>query len=151
MRRPGADRDETTCDFVLSLGTCVESFQPQRQAEVDGSVVAQLKMEVVRVGRAAPVTTVERIVSDQPERAGQILFAASGHNQKRRAWKSVVKLKKETLCQARLAPLAMKRRAIEAVKDRPVLLSDGITDECFNRQILLSHEASFPFDLLALL
>ena len=127
-----------------------QSGQAVCDTEFDGSIVAQLEMEPVVVGVAAPVAAIECVAAAQREGAGHRPGAVVGEDQHGRAGQAFLEALKEVRGQPWLAPLALEGRAVEAVESRPVCGLDLRADQGFDAQAMGGDQAPLAPDFLAL-
>src|SRR4026207_1412646 len=68
VRRPGLRRLEAARHFVLALRAGFEALQALLDTVLDSLVIARLEMQAVKLGRGAPIASVERVAAAEEDR-----------------------------------------------------------------------------------
>src|SRR4051794_28729279 len=81
MRRIGRDRAITTRELMLALRAGFDTLQAVRDGVFDGLIVTNLKMQERMMLDRAPMAPVERLRTDEIDRARDPVSGAPGHDQ----------------------------------------------------------------------
>ena len=108
--------------LVRTLGARLDPSQPVGDGEVDGLVVAGLKVQEAVVLDAPPVAPVQRVVADEVQRAGDVAAVAFAHHQQGALREGFVDQAEEAPGQVGRAPLAGAGVHVEPVEGVPVRL-----------------------------
>ena len=134
VRRVGRLRQIAALDLVPPLRAGLDALQPVLDRPVDRAVIAKLEMQERPVAAAAPVAAVQRLGcppgSARPPPACRLL----GHHQHHAVAQPLAQQREERARQIGRAPLAIHRRAIEAVERVPVRLGDVGAAQRMERQ-----------------
>src|SRR5450432_1050724 len=120
MERVSLCRQKSSCQFVLALGTRLESPQPVAQAVLDALVVANLEMQTGNRFAAAPVTAVQRVVAAQQQGGGYPAARTPRPNHQYAVAKRAAEMTEECLCQRRVISLFGKSGQVKLVHSCPV-------------------------------
>src|ERR1700687_4355537 len=106
MQRVCLDRHVAPGEFVCPLCSGLDACQALGNGELDGLVVAQLKMQEAMMLDGAPVAAVERVRTDEVQCAGDVAATALSHDEENPAGHRGARQTEELARQVRRSPLA---------------------------------------------
>src|SRR5215469_1094540 len=121
MDAVGRLRQVAALDFMWPLCASLDALQAASDREVNGAVVAGLEMQERKIADAAPVAAVQRVGSDQVERAGDVTAVVLRHHQQDAVGHALTQEAKELARQVRRAPFSVRGRSIESEERVPVV------------------------------
>ena len=127
-------RQVAALDLVPPLRARLHALQAVLDRPVDRAVVAKLEVQERPVAATAPVAAVQRLAARKVQRTGHRLAAVLRHHQHHAVAQPLAQQREERTRQISRTPLAIHRRAVEAIERVPVRLGDVRAAQRMERQ-----------------
>ena len=119
VRAVGRHRQIAALQFVRPLRAGLDPLQPALDREFDRLVIAAFEMQKAVFAVGAPVAAVDRVASEDVERAGDVVLAAPRHEQHDFVGHALAEHREKPPGQIGRAPFAVGRPEIEAIERVP--------------------------------
>src|SRR5262249_10193577 len=137
-------------ELVFTLSARFHTRELQLDGELDGLVIAKLKMQERDVSNTAPVATIKCFTADEIERGGHRMPVFLGNEEHAMFGHSFAEQREEVAVEVRRAPFARAGVLVAAEKEVPIARCDIRAAQAFDRE---AFRGALPFaaDGLALL